>query len=98
MGRRLWCEDPVLVFRPGPDAVLGHVCEPRLTRLPSGPLLLSHRLGSGRVSADGTIQLLSSTDGVNWHCLGRLFSNLVDGRPGDFQTAPIATIGSGDVV
>jgi hypothetical protein len=88
----------VLVYRPEPNTPLSHVCEPRLTRLSSGSLLLSHRLGSGRVSTDGIIHLLRSDDGSTWQSLGYPFPSTVDGRSGDLQSAPLAATFAGTVV
>ena len=46
-----------------------HYCEPRLADLGDGHLVLSHRVGTARASADGRIQLLSSRDkGQSWRC------------------------------
>jgi hypothetical protein len=98
VGATLRCGDPIVVFRPEPGTDMGHVCEPRLARLPSGDVLLSHRVGSGRVSADGTIQMLVSPDGMVWRLQGCPFSNVVEGQWGDFQIAPLAVTPSGRVV
>jgi hypothetical protein len=52
----------------------GHACEPRIVRLADGTILLSHRAGTRRESADGRPHLLRSRDeGQSWEDLGRPF-------------------------
>ena len=54
----------------------GHACEPRIARLADGTILLSHRAGTRRESADGRPHFLRSRDeGRTWEDLGRPFDD-----------------------
>lgn len=57
------------------DDPRGHACEPRIARLRSGEILVSHRSGPRRESADGRPHLLRTVDeGRTWQDLGRPFA------------------------
>jgi len=45
------------------DEPRGHLCEPRLTKLRNGDLLLAVRTGTLRYSPDGSPRILRSSDG-----------------------------------
>jgi hypothetical protein len=75
-----------------------HVCEPQLLRLSTGTLVLSHRIGTGRASDDGTSQLLTSTDdGRTWALLGTPFES---SRPvgWDVRRASLTELASGAIL
>jgi hypothetical protein len=74
-----------------------HYCEPRLADLGDGCLVLSHRAGTARASADGRIQLSSSRDsGQSWQVLGRPFDGIETGW--DVRRASLARMSSGELV
>jgi hypothetical protein len=83
-----------------PDPLaLGHVCEPRLTKLANGTVLLAYRAGSARLSVDGRVALLRSADGgMSWEWLGTPFPSEWDGRRGDQLLAVLAPTGGDGVV
>ncbi len=85
---------------PAPDPLaLGHVCEPRLTVLGDGTVLLAYRSGSARLSADGRVGILRSADsGATWAWLGAPFAAEWDGRRGDQLLAALAPTGARGVV
>ncbi|MCI4354798.1 MAG: glycoside hydrolase, partial [Thermoplasmata archaeon] len=63
-----------VVYEAPPDDPYGHACEPRIARLADGTILVSHRAGTRRESADGRPHLLRSRDaGRTWEDLGRPF-------------------------
>jgi hypothetical protein len=63
-----------VVHEAAADDPNGHYCEPRIVRLADGTILLSHRAGTRRESADGRPHLLRSRDeGRSWEDLGRPF-------------------------
>jgi hypothetical protein len=96
---KLTCSEPVVVYRASPGDPMGHACEPRITRLRNGELLLTHRAGSARMSDDGLIQLLVSLDdGRTWKARGRPFSKIVDGRTGDHLLAAIGSTPTGKTI
>jgi hypothetical protein len=76
----------------------GHGCEPRIVRLRDGTILVSHRSGTRRESADGRPHLLRSRDeGRSWEDLGRPFSPAgADGW--DFRGMGMTELGGGDVL
>lgn len=83
-----------------PDPVgLGHVCEPRLAVLGDGAVLLAYRSGSARLSPDGRVGIVRSTDGgQSWQWLGAPFPAEWDGRHGDQLLAVLAPTGGSGVV
>lgn len=76
----------------------GHACEPRIARLEDGTILLSHRAGTRRESADGRPHILRSRDeGRTWQDLDRPFDSVTE--PGwDLRGAGMAQLASGDVL
>lgn len=97
---RLRVEDEFVIYRASSGDGMGHVCEPRITRLASGELILSHRTGTLRYSPDGSPHLLvSSDDGRSWKSLGRPFDDVLPGRPGwDYRAASLTQLRSGAVL
>lgn len=62
------------VWEAGADDPAGHGCEPRVTRLASGAIVLSHRVGTTREGADGRPRLVRSDDGgLTWRVLASPF-------------------------
>ena len=54
----------------------GHGCEPRVTRLASGAIVLSHRVGTTREGGDGRPRLVrSDDDGATWRVLASPFTH-----------------------
>src|SRR5206468_2209402 len=71
---RIQVEQRRVVFEAPAADPYGHACEPRIARLRDGTILLSHRAGTRRESADGRPHLLRSRDeGRTWEDLGRPF-------------------------
>lgn len=61
-----------IVHEAAPHDPYGHACEPRIARLADGTILLTHRAGTRRESADGRPHVLRSRDeGRSWQDLGR---------------------------
>jgi hypothetical protein len=89
----------VVVFSPEPSSPQADLSEPRITRLVKGTLMLAHRIGSSRVSSDGSIQLLlSNDDGASWIPRGRPFDLKFPGQVFDLHAAPICAIEGGTVL
>lgn len=66
--------DRATVWQAEPDDPAGHACEPRVTRLASGGIVLSHRVGTTREGADGRPCLVRSDDaGESWRLLASPF-------------------------
>jgi sialidase-1 len=82
------------------DEPRGHLCEPRMTRLKDGTVLLSFRTGSLRYSPDGSPRILRSNDeGATWTDLGRPLDGLLPGRPGwDYRAAALTELRSGAIL
>ena len=60
--------------RPSRDDPAGHACEPRVARLASGAIVLSHRVGTTREGGDGRPRLVRSDDGgATWRELASPF-------------------------
>lgn len=97
---RLRVEDEFLIWREEDDEPRGHLCEPRITRVSTGGILLSFRTGSLRHSPDGSPRLLSSSDGGRtWADYGHPLDGLLPGRPGwDYRAAALTQLGSGAVL
>lgn len=89
---------PVKVFGSHPGDTLTDMSEPRITRLLDGSLMLSHRLGSSRVSPDGSIQILHSANGGTWAALGRPFDNAFSGHAYDQHIAPVCVTKDGLII
>jgi hypothetical protein len=69
---RIEIERSGVVFEAPSTDACGHACEPRIVRLSDGTILLSHRAGTRRESADGRPHILRSRDeGRTWADLGR---------------------------
>src|SRR5437899_2372387 len=69
---RIEVEQLGVVYEARADDPFGHACEPRIVRLANGTILLSHRAGTRRESADGRPHFLRSLDeGRTWLDLGR---------------------------
>lgn len=78
----------------------GHLCEPRITRLRDGAILLSFRTGRRRSSPDGSPRLLRSHDeGRTWVDLGRPFDALLPADPGwDHRATSLVELPSGSLL
>jgi BNR repeat-like domain len=76
----------------------GHACEPRIVRRAGGEIVLAHRLGTRRESADGRPHLLRSADGGRtWEDLGQPLDDLA--TPGwDLRGAALAELPSGELL
>jgi hypothetical protein len=62
------------VWQANPDDPAGHACEPRVVRLASGSIVLSHRVGLTREGGDGRPRVVRSDDnGLTWRELDRPF-------------------------
>ena len=87
-----------VVYEAPPADPIGHACEPRIVRLTDGTILLSHRAGTRRESADGRPHLLRSRDdGRTWDDLGRPFDP--DSAAGwDLRGFGMTQLVSGDVL
>ncbi len=73
---RIEVADLTTVWQADPDDPAGHGCEPRVVRLVSGSIVLSHRVGTTREGADGRPHLARSDDGgVTWRQLGAPFGD-----------------------
>jgi hypothetical protein len=95
---RLQVEAPGTLWEAAPDDPFGHACEPRIVRLRDGTILVSHRVGTRRESADGRPHLLRShDDGATWEDLGRPQD---DAKPAgwDLRGMGMAQLASGDVL
>jgi hypothetical protein len=95
---RISVEGRVLVSEAAPDDPRGHACEARITRLASGDILLAHRSGTRRESADGRPHLLRSSDGgATWDDLGRPFDEAAE--PGwDLRGAALTELADGSIL
>jgi hypothetical protein len=86
------------IYEAPADVPYGHACEPRIARLNDGTILLSHRAGTRRESADGRPHFLRSRDeGRTWQDLGRPFDGAA-GRGWDLRGAGLAQLASGTVL
>ena len=75
-------DESFLIYESPPGDPMGYLCEPRMTRLVSGDILLSFRSGTTRFSADGNPHFLRSGDvGRTWEDLGRPLESLLPDRP-----------------
>ena len=95
---RLQVEASGTLWEAAPDDSFGHACEPRIVRLADGTILVSHRVGPRRESADGRPHLLRSRDeGATWEDLGRPQD---DAKPAgwDLRGMGMAQLASGDVL
>ena len=91
-------EDRSVVWQADDDDPIAHACEPRIVRLASGEILVSHRLGSRREGNDGRPHLLRSTDdGATWQDLGRPFDDYAEAGV-DLRGAGMTQLASGDVL
>ena len=97
---RLRVDDPFLIYESPAGDPMGYLCEPRMTRLASGDILLSFRSGTTRYSADGNPQFLrSGDDGRTWEDLGRPLESVLPDRPGwDYRAASPTQLASGAVL
>ena len=97
---RLRVDDPFLIYESPAGDPVGYLCEPRMTRLASGDILLSFRSGTTRYSADGNPQFLrSGDDGRTWEDLGRPLESVLPDRPGwDYRAASPTQLASGAVL
>ena len=91
-------EDRVVVWEAPASEPAGHLCEPRIVRLRSGVILVSHRQGVRRESNDGRPRLHRSSDsGRTWVDLGRPFDSFAE--PGfDLRAAALTQLRGGDVL
>jgi hypothetical protein len=78
----------------------GYLCEPRMTRLRNGDLLLSFRTGSLRYSPDGTPRILRSSDGGRtWTDLGTPLLGRLPGQPGwDYRALALTELADGAIL
>ncbi len=87
-----------VVWEASPDDPYGHACEPRIAVLADGAILLSHRAGTRRESADGRPHFLRSGDeGRTWQDLGRPFDEAV-ATGWDLRGAGPTQLASGSVL
>jgi hypothetical protein len=71
---RITVIEHAIVWQADGEDPAGHACEPRVARLASGAILLSHRVGTTREGADGRPRLVRSDDGgATWRALGSPF-------------------------
>jgi hypothetical protein len=93
-------DESFLIYESPPGDPMGYLCEPRMTRLVSGDILLSFRSGTTRFSADGNPHFLRSGDvGRTWEDLGRPLESLLPDRPGwDYRAASPTQLASGAVL
>ena len=71
---RIEVVDQAIVWQVEAGDPAGHACEPRVVRLASGSIVLSHRVGTTREGADGRPRLVrSDDDGVTWRELASPF-------------------------
>jgi BNR repeat-like domain len=95
---RIGVSETATVWEAEPDDPAGHACEPRVTRLASGAIVLSHRVGTTREGADGRPRLVGSDDdGATWRPLASPF---VDALPAgwDLRGCALAELAGGDLV
>ena len=87
-----------MVWEAAVDDPVGHACEPRIARLADGEIVVAHRLGTRRESADGRPHLVTSPDaGATWTDLGRPLDFLgVEGW--DLRGAALAPLLSGELL
>src|SRR5688500_628465 len=70
-----------------------------LVRCDEGSILLVHRVGTDKNSADGTLLLWRSRDdGVRWQKLGMPFPTTPSGRRGEFRPVGISKLARGRIV
>lgn len=87
-----------IVWQASEDDPVGHACEPRVVRRASGEIVLAHRVGTRRDSADGRPHLLRSIDGgKSWDDLGRPLDTLA-GDGWDLRGVALAELASGDLL
>ena len=87
-----------VVFEAAPDDPVGHACEPRIARLAGGEILVTHRAGTRRESADGRPHLMRSVDdGRSWEDLGRPLDDAVPAG-WDLRGMGLTQLASGDVL
>jgi hypothetical protein len=86
------------VWQADRDDPVGHACEPRVVRLASGAIVLSHRIGTTREGADGRPRLVrSDDDGATWRAIGRPFDGaLTNGW--DLRGCALAETGDGGLL
>jgi hypothetical protein len=95
---RISVEGRGVVWQAPPDDPFGHACEPRIVRGSSGEIVLAHRLGTRRESAEGRPHLLRSGDGgTTWEDLGRPLDDLA-GEGWDLRGTALAELASGDLL
>ena len=96
---RLTLERSFRVHAAPPDDPRGHACEPRITRLADGAILLAFRTGTGRATPDGSPRLLRSTDEArSWEDLGTPFRDRPEARGGDLRGCALAPLPDGGVL
>ncbi len=95
---RIRVEGQATVWEPSDDDPVGHACEPRIVRRANGTIVVAHRRGPRRESADGRPQLLESSDGgAHWTTLGQTLNSLgTDGW--DLRGAALAERATGDLL
>jgi hypothetical protein len=85
----------VEAFRPRRGDPRTDMSEPRIAQLLDGSLIVSHRVGSSRISLDGSIQFLHSAAGDKWVVLGRPFETAFSEQALDLHVAPICVTKEG---
>ena len=97
---RIEVGEKFLIWGEAADEVRGHLCEPRMTRLRSGDILLSFRTGSLRYSPDGSPRILRSSDeGRTWTDFGRPLDDKLPGRPGwDYRALALTELKDGAIL
>ena len=93
-------DERFLIYESPVTDPMGYLCEPRMTRLATGDILVSFRAGTTRYSADGVPHFLRSADnGRTWEDMGRPLEATLPDRPGwDYRAASPTQLASGAVL
>jgi hypothetical protein len=95
---RIEVVDQATVWRADADDPAGHGCEPRVTRLADGAIILSHRVGTTREGADGRPRLIRSDDGgATWRVLASPFAGALPAG-WDLRGCALAETADGGIV
>jgi hypothetical protein len=95
---RIAVTEQAIVWEAEPTDPAGHGCEPRVARLASGSIVLSHRVGTTREGGDGRPRLTrTDDDGATWHDLGCPFDEALPSG-WDLRGCALAEIADGALV
>ena len=95
---RIEVEQLGIVYEAPESNPYGHACEPRIVRLADATIVVSHRAGTRRESADGRPHFLRSRDdGRTWDDLGRPLDGAAEAG-WDLRGAGMTQLTSGDVL